>query len=199
MKTQGQRVPGSRAGHMRRIIIVTGTPGVGKTRLAKKIAAERKALLIDVNGIVRGKRLFSRVESDGTLVAKMGPLSIELESIARKHHGTIVMEGHLLCEIPVRNAECIVVREHLSVLERRLLKRRYSRSKIWENLLAEAMDYCGERSRSNYAHVYEVFSRESGAAKIIDMLQRRKHGKIELLEELVPFLKAAAGQSIRTR
>ncbi len=178
------------------IIVVTGTPGTGKSTLAESLAKIAGARLIGANDIIREGRLYSGIEPDGTLVAKMSMLAAELRRLARRQ-GNAVLDGHLLCEIRISGAVCIVVREHLGILEKRLAKRGYSKNKIWENLVAEAVDYCGERSKSNYTHVFEVFSGIE-AKKVLDIIKnKRRMEEIELLDELLPFVKRYYKRMVR--
>ena len=47
---------------MGKIIIITGTPGVGKSRLVKVLADRMKWLFLDIGSIVREEKLYSRFD-----------------------------------------------------------------------------------------------------------------------------------------
>ncbi|MFH0736970.1 MAG: AAA family ATPase [Candidatus Micrarchaeota archaeon] len=123
-------------------IIITGTPGTGKSEVAKALAAELGLPLIDIKGLVREKKLAKRDEVDIPRLAKaLGFL--------KKMPG-FVAEGHLACEIRLPTDFVIVLRTHPKALRKRLSKRGYGKKKLEENLLAEMLDYCSQRVVSEY-------------------------------------------------
>ena len=117
---------------MKRIIVITGTPGVGKTTISEKLAkALKNAELIKANDVVRRKGLFTSRSRDGSLLVKMNGLESELNRMANRSSADfLIIEGHLLCDMQIRNAVAIVLRESPVTLVGRLKKRGYSKSKI---------------------------------------------------------------------
>jgi adenylate kinase len=177
-----------------KIIVITGTPASGKTTLADKVAARiGNATVIHANDLVKAGRLFSSRTADGTMIANMRKLHAEIErEIRRSRSPTVIVEGHLLCDMRIKNAIAIVVREHLLTLEKRMKKRGYSAAKIKENITAEAIDYCGLAAQKNYRQVIEVLNGGTAASdvtKIIGGMKRRRGKGIEILHELIPFTK----------
>ena len=77
----------------------------------------------------------------------------------------IIVEGHLLCDMKIRGATAIVIREHLKTLLKRMERRKYSRKKIENNIVTEAIDYCGVNAVENYDSVYEVLGGEDAARR----------------------------------
>jgi adenylate kinase len=129
-----------------KVIIVTGTPGTGKTFVAKKIAAKHKFLHIDVTDLIKSNKL-----SDGydkkhqSLIVDTEKLNQFLVSIIResKNQKGIVIDSHLSHYLPPKYVDaCIVTKCDLKVLQRRLIKRGYSAKKIRENLDCEIFDLC---------------------------------------------------------
>ncbi len=157
-----------------RIIVITGTPGSGKTTIAKAVSREIKnSLLISVNDIVKDKKLFTSYAKDGARIADMGRLKRELERMAGSWKGTVIMDGHLLCDMRIAGATAIVIREHLDVIKKRLLKRGYSTGKARDNIVSEAIDYCGERARANYKRVHEIMSGKGSAVLALKIIGGR--------------------------
>jgi broad-specificity NMP kinase len=141
---------------------------------------------------VINKRLFSAYAEDGSKIAKMGALRKELLREINDSSGELlILDGHLLCDIEIPNAMAIVLREHLSVLERRMQNRGYGKNKINENIISEATDYCGIHAKQNYSKVFELMSGSKDAfISAIKIAQGRevKPKNIELLKELLPLI-----------
>ncbi len=174
------------------VIVITGTPGTGKTTLAKAIASKVKgSCLIRANEVVAERGLFSSYSHDGTMVVRMQDLRKELEKRIKACSGTAILEGHLLCDIGIDGATAIVVREHLERLRKRMVKRRYATEKIRDNIVAEAIDYCGENARKNYKKVFEIMGGNGSLDAALKILKGGKgRGKtIELLSELKGIMK----------
>jgi adenylate kinase len=176
-----------------RILVVTGTPGTGKTTIAENAAMMLKgARIVHINDLVKEKRLYtSRSKKDGALVVDMRRLKQELGRVVREQGCRIlILEGHVLCDLRVRGAIAVVVREHLSVLLKRMRRRGYGPEKIMDNLVCEATDYCGIKALANYSRVYELMGRNGAPRTVADIAEgkRVKLAGIELLHELEPLL-----------
>ncbi len=173
---------------MKRIIAVTGTPGTGKTTISERLLKSLKnAELIRANDIVRERKLFTARDRHGSLIVKMKGLESELNRRVRASKADfVIVEGHLLCDIRIRGAVAVVVREHPATLLKRLRSRGYPRQKIEDNIVSEAIDYCGVNAASRYRKVYEVESGEAALGRIIDIARGRKvkPRDIEMLGEL---------------
>ncbi len=177
---------------MARVFVITGTPATGKTTLATALLRRLPgAKLIESNALIREKRLFSSYSSDGSMVARMKPLERELQRIAAKEKGILIMEGHLLCDIRIRGATAIVLREHLDVMRKRLISRGYAPGKIRDNLVCEALDYCGSNAAGNYGRVFELMSGRAALALALGIISGKgaKAKRIELLGELAGIMK----------
>lgn len=182
---------------MKRIIAITGTPAVGKSRASHKLAQILSDVLyVPVNRVVLEHKLYTSTDSRGVKIVKLKALERRLNRIASSSRNTFVLfEGHLLADVKIRNAIAIVLREHLGVLARRYKERGYARSKIMENLVSEATDYCGINSEKNYRKVFEFFSRDPRLqSKLLTLADGKsvKNEEIELLEELKPFIKRSS-------
>ena len=178
---------------MKKVIVVTGTPGTGKTTLSQKLAGLLGSCeLIKANDIVREKKLFTSYDRYGSMIVNMKKLSAEVNRrVAKSKADFVIVEGHLLCDIKVRGAVAIVIREHLDTLLGRLKERKYARQKIEDNIVSEGTDYCGVRASGLYSQVYEV---AGGRGALQKMLKIAKGGRvaakdIDLLEELNGVLK----------
>ena len=129
-------------------LLLTGTPGCGKTVFAKKLARFLKARLVDVNALVEAHKIYE-FNSRKEKVVELRKLQAIIEKILREEKN-VVIESHLLCELRLPCERIIVLRCDPLVLEKRLERRRYPHWKIRENVMAELLDYCLIKAESNY-------------------------------------------------
>ncbi len=176
----------------KRVLVITGVPGTGKTSLSEKIAKRiGNAEVVHTTEVVGAKHLFSGVSGCGELIVEMSRLKRELERTIRSSKaGVVIIEGHLLCDIGIRNAVVLVLREHLPVLEERLKQRGYGKGKIAGNIIDEALDYCGVHAGKHYSIVFESFQGDRHlVANVGRLLQGSKlHSSIDLMPELYSML-----------
>jgi len=124
-------------------IMMTGSPGTGKSEIAEKLSTRLGLELIDIKRIVRQRRLLGKNHE------------VDLKRLARalaflKNKKDFIVEGHLACEIKLPSDFIFVLRTHPDVLKRRLAKRKYGKKKLSENLMAEMLDYCTQRVEHMY-------------------------------------------------
>lgn len=125
------------------IIIVTGTPGTGKTTLAKKIAKNKNLKYVDVSKLIKENNLSDGFDKKRNCdIIDIKKLNKELIKIIKKEKN-IIIDSHLSHYLPRKYVDlCIVTKCTLKTLEKRLKKRGYKKSKIRENLDAEIFDTC---------------------------------------------------------
>jgi adenylate kinase len=177
----------------KRILVITGVPGTGKTSfsgLLKKRLGD--AEVIHVTQVVNSKRLFSSVE-DGAKIVKMDALKRELgRLISKSKKGTVILESHLLCDMKIKGAMVLVLREHLDTMRKRLEARGYSKEKMKGNIVSEATDYCGIHAEKHYDYVFESFCQDKqlmdNALKILAG-KKPKNRSIDLIPEFDRFLR----------
>jgi adenylate kinase len=129
---------------------LTGTPGTGKTNVAREIARRTGARVIDANALVKRRALWS---NKAKREADLAALKKEIVKEIKVSPCGFVAEGHLLCEFPLPRGAvdaCVVLRCDPRVLKKRLEARRYRKKKIAENVLCEILDYCLVKSEAHY-------------------------------------------------
>ncbi len=160
------------------MIVITGTPGTGKTTIAKIVARRLSLPLIETNKLVKQKKLFAGKEN-GSLLVKMPALARELKGFKG------VVEGHVLCELKLPGT-IVVLRASPRAIKKRLAPRRYSKQKINDNVEAEALDYCAIYSKQNYRKIIQVnttgLTPNQAASKVLNYLESKKTDSVDWSE-----------------
>jgi adenylate kinase len=124
-------------------IVVSGTPGTGKTCVAKALAKSLGQDYVDVNEIIKARRLslgFDR-KRKCEIIDPRELSKILIKGI--KKNPKQVIDSHLGHYLPERYVDtCIITTCSLKVLGKRLEKRGYSETKIRENLDSEIFETC---------------------------------------------------------
>jgi len=157
-------------------LVITGTPCTGKTTLAEKISRLLGVPLIKINDVVAEKNLFTVNKGEREKTVKMKQLEKELAKRLSKLPSFII-EGHLACEFSLPADKILVLRASPEILERRMAKRKYSKKKISENLLAECLDYCLLKAEANYPAKKIVQFDASKPASLKKILSRLERGE----------------------
>lgn len=140
------------------IVAVTGTPGTGKSVFSKELERRIKdSEAVELNDLVNEYKLYTRRDKFGTKIVRLKDLGRALKRhISKSNAKTIFVVGHLAPELNQKYDIGIVMRCGLLESARRMEKRKYPKEKIKENIVAEALDYCGESVRKRSKNVFEV-------------------------------------------
>ena len=131
--------------NFRKAILVTGTPGVGKTTVSHKLASKLDAPYIGITELVKKQKLITNVDEERkTLIADTEKVSKQLQEILAKTEASIIIEGHYAVDVvPKKDVNTVfVLRRDPRELKDALEKRGYEEKKLWENLAAEILDVC---------------------------------------------------------
>ena len=129
----------------KRVFVITGTPGVGKSAVSKVLAVKLRALHLDVASLVRGEGITSGYdERRQTLIADTSKLAKRVQQVISETSKTVIVDGHFATDIvPGKQVTRVfVLRCHPEQLRRRMEERGFQGSKIKENLAAEILDVC---------------------------------------------------------
>jgi adenylate kinase len=133
-------------------IALTGTPGTGKTTIAKILTGRYGLKVVDLNEVVRTHRYYTGWDEQREC------LIVDLEALrAHQFLDDLVFEGHLSHVLPVDRV--IVLRTNPVALRSRLQKKAFSEKKINENVEAEILDSILIEALAQHGDkVYEVDS-----------------------------------------
>lgn len=125
------------------IIIITGTSGSGKTKVAREIAKKYKLKYVDVGSLIIKNKLYDKYDRKfKSYIVDERKLNRFLIKLIKKEKN-LVLDSHLSHYLDKKYVDlCIVTKCDLKILKKRLEKRKYSKEKIKENLEAEILDTC---------------------------------------------------------
>jgi len=144
-------------------IAVSGTPGTGKTRLAKSFV-KKGFVYVDlkkIKGISSGydKKRKCRIIDIKKMVKKI------IEMVEDNPKTSFVFDSHLSHYIPKKYIDlCIITKCSLKPLQKRLAKRGYSKKKIEENLQSEIFDICLNEAKE-FGHKIKIVDTSKGISK----------------------------------
>jgi len=129
----------------KRIIVVTGTPGVGKTIVSSLLASRLNAFHIDLGKLVEQEKLWSDVDKTrGTLIVDISKLSRRVQEIIEHSEEDIILDGHYAVDVvPAKNVHVVfALRREPDELRQTMQTRGFKGKKLKENLAAEVLDVC---------------------------------------------------------
>ncbi len=127
------------------VVVVTGTPGTGKTTFSQALAKSMGASYLNLNSYLSEHRLFSGIDrSRRTKIVNVAKARTSLRRALAKTREAVVIDSHVPEGIiPKRMVgRAFVLRCHPKILEARLRAKNWKRNKIRENVLAEIVDSC---------------------------------------------------------
>ncbi len=165
---------------MRNAIVITGTPGVGKTTVARRLASKLGLRLIELNTLAReGGAIGGRDPERGSLIIKPRKVRALLRRALEGEAGTVIVEGHYGEVVPKEFVKtAVVIRLNPLVLRGRLLERGYDEAKVRENVEAELIDFCLSKAVGAFGkRVREVDATGSSEQELEEEVWRAASGE----------------------
>jgi adenylate kinase len=130
----------------KRVILVTGTPCVGKTTVAKQLTTELDALYINLTDLANKHNLtIGEDKQRKTMIIDEEKIRRKIgETIDTTEKHTVIVDGHYAAAVVPKNyvTRIFVLRRNPVELRKFMEKRGFSKTKLWENLTSEILDVC---------------------------------------------------------
>mmetsp|Transcript_45209 Transcript_45209/g.143921 ORF Transcript_45209/g.143921 Transcript_45209/m.143921 type:complete len:170 (+) Transcript_45209:118-627(+) len=138
-------------------ILITGTPGTGKTTTSQMVAHALHFEHVEVGKLVKEKELHEGYDAEfDTYILDEDKVCDELEDIMAE--GGKVVDHHSCDFFPERWFQLVIVlQSDNTILYNRLEKRGYSEQKVQENVQCEIMQVVAEEARESYKQEIVVF------------------------------------------
>ena len=130
----------------RQTILVTGTPCVGKTTVAKRLATDLDALYVNLTELAEKENLtLSWDKKRKTTIINEPKMRKKLrEIIGTTQKRAVIIDGHYASAVTPKTVvtKVFVLRRNPVELKQLMEKRGFKEQKLWENLASEILDVC---------------------------------------------------------
>lgn len=185
-----------------KIVVISGTPGTGKTAVSKRISEIINVEVISLNELAILKNFTLNYDEKRETyiidIEKLTPYIVnQINKYKEDNVNFLLIEGHFSDIVPDHLIDfAIILRCNPDILYKRLLNRGYKSQKIIENIQAEILGNCVNYmiQKKIKTHILEIdtsnLSIDDLAQIIIDIINNGKRldnytiGKIDWLEKL---------------
>lgn len=169
---------------MKRILVLTGTPGVGKSTVSEQLASMLPGQHINVSDIVAAEQLVCGTDkARKTQIADISRVSSRIAEMTEENEGYLIIDGHFASDlVEAKNLfMAFVLRRDPVELQSILRKRGYDTHKVSENVACEILDICLVDALQAYGKgkVCEIDCSNKSAATIAEEIRSilKKTGK----------------------
>jgi adenylate kinase len=178
----------------KRVILITGTPCVGKTTVARQLSKELDALYVNLTEFAEKENLaIGQNEKRKTIIINEDKMRKKLREILDKtEKSNIIIDGHYAPAVVSRSRVTLifVLRRNPVELRKFMEKCGFQGPKLWENLASEILDVClvealREHEKEKVCEV-DVTGRtvESVVTEILAVLDSRKKCRVGCVDWL---------------
>jgi len=160
------------------VIAITGTPGTGKTTVAKELAKRTGWIHLNLNKEIVRRKLYSGYDRERkSYIADTRCVSAFVKGFVARKEGVIV-DGQLSHNLPSDIIDkVIVLRCKPGVLKQRLEKRRWSQEKVRENVEAEMIGIIAWEARRNHKNVLELDATRASPSLLAARIEKALKGR----------------------
>jgi len=130
---------------MKRVILITGTPCVGKTTTAKSLATKLGSQYINLTDFAKTYNLISGEDEERrTTIIDEAAMRLKLAESITQTETDVVVDGHYAAAVTPSEltTHVFVLRRNPKELKTFMQKCGFDEPKLYENLAAEVLDNC---------------------------------------------------------
>lgn len=183
-------------------IIISGTPGTGKTTVANYLCKFIRAEVISLNKLIIERNFVLEYDQDrDTSIIDEEKLINNLDNVIKEYSNQtsdfLIVEGHITDILPEHFMDFVIIlRCHPDELYSRLKNRGYNKKKVIENIQSEILGSCANYfvEKNLRMPLYEIdttkFDLNTISKKVIEIVNEKESandyrlGKIDWLEVL---------------
>lgn len=130
----------------KRVILITGTPCIGKTTLARQLSKKLNALYINLTKLAEKENLTAGEDKERkTIIINEDKMRRKIRAILGKtDNANVIIDGHYAAAVVPKNhvTRILVLRRNPVELRTFMEKSGFQEAKLWENLASEILDVC---------------------------------------------------------
>ena len=130
----------------KRVILVTGTPCVGKTSVARLLASKLNAFYVNLTELALYENLISgKDEERGSIIVAENRMRGKIREIVENcDKSEVIVDGHYAVSVVPKEltTHVFVLRRDPVELRKFMEQCGFSGRKLWENLASEILDVC---------------------------------------------------------
>ncbi|MBE0520385.1 adenylate kinase family protein [Candidatus Bathyarchaeota archaeon] len=130
----------------KRVILVTGTPCVGKTSVARLLASKLDAFYVNLTELALHENLVSSKDKErGSIIVDENRMRGKIREIVEKcDKSEVIVDGHYAVSVVPKELTTyvFVLRRDPVELRKFMEQCGFSGRKLWENLASEILDVC---------------------------------------------------------
>lgn len=164
-------------------ILISGTPGTGKTSTAKLLAKKINAKYIDLNKLAERNNWF--IGWDNKREVKIMDTE-KISTFLSETEENIVVDTHIPSAGPPNADYVFILRIHPRMLLERLRNKGYSEEKVLENVQAEILDVCLIEALENFRGevVWEINASKRKTEDIVSTMLKIMNGEVKERERI---------------
>jgi len=129
----------------KRVILITGTPCVGKTTLARQLSKQLNALYINLTELAEKEHLTTGKDKErNTMLINENKMRRKLQTILDRSENAVIIDGHYAAAVVPKShvTHVFVLRRNPVELRAFMEQNGFQGLKLWENLASEILDVC---------------------------------------------------------
>ncbi len=167
------------------VIVITGTPGTGKTTIARELAKQLDMVHINLGEFAKTHNVMMTPDPErDTMIVDEDDMLDKIIQEIKQSDKQIIIDSHWGDVIPAEFVEiAIVLRTHPDILIQRLKQRNWTHEKIMENVQAEILGVCLVDAINAYGEdkVFEIDTTdraiEESIFQFLQIIKERKRSK----------------------